>query len=148
MQLSPSYHQPSSPASSTAHKLTTALARVRAFLPLMAQANADLAARAATEGADSVVIDGQIARDAGEEKTNPEVATARGDADCESAGEGKEDKEEIEMDVGVGVFDVQGDIGGADVGPVVERDAAVWEGKVGEVKGQGKGEVEAKGAEA
>lgn len=122
----------------------------------MAQANADLAARAATEGADSVVIDGQLLRDAssGEAETQGEsTAPASGEDGAEEGEESdgvprdEEDRPEIEMDVGVGVFDVQGEVGGADVGPVVERDAAVWEGKQGEGEGEGKG-GEGKGAQA
>ncbi|WOO79448.1 uncharacterized protein LOC62_02G002969 [Vanrija pseudolonga] len=51
---------------------------------------------------------------------------ARAAADPSSVDIERADGEHVAMDVGLGVFDVQG-TPGAGLGPVVERDGAVWE---------------------
>jgi hypothetical protein len=84
--------------------LLSVLARARAFLPLMAASNADLLSRAAADPS-SVVIENP--------SSNPNSETGAGTGNI------------VAMDVGLGVFDVRGEVGG-DVGPVVERDAEVW----------------------
>lgn len=125
----------------------------------MAQANADLEARAEAEGRESVVIDAHLLRNVDEGEASEAGGAGGGanptgiskadesddiDSDDSASGDESDEEEEddddddemdtddarqgsreVEMDVGVGVFDVHGQVGG-DVGPVVERDPAVW----------------------
>lgn len=118
-------------------KLTTALARARAFLPLLAQSNAELLARA--DGGEDVGIDAALRREGGGEEGNAEEEEEHDDNDDEEDSDEDSDADDsseedhdatqdqtvVEMDVGLGVFDVNGQAAG-DVGPVVERDASVW----------------------
>ncbi|CAK9783710.1 hypothetical protein CC85DRAFT_328215 [Cutaneotrichosporon oleaginosum] len=109
-----------------------ALARARAFLPLMAASNAELAAR--KERGEDVAIDGRLRRDL--EAAGGERQDGEGEGEGEEGEENEENEEgdegrqgtHVEMDVGLGVFDVKGDVAG-DVGPVVEREAEVWTGQ-------------------
>jgi hypothetical protein len=93
----------------------------------MAASNAELAAR--QERGEDVVIDKRLERDL--EGKEREAEGQEGDEGQEGQDEGDESEDgnkngrQVEMDVGVGVFDVAGEVAG-DVGPVVERDAAVW----------------------
>ncbi|BEJ13157.1 hypothetical protein CspHIS471_0303310 [Cutaneotrichosporon sp. HIS471] len=105
-----------------------ALARARAFLPLLAASNADLVAR--KDKGEDVAIDAAL----GQAEDGPDGPQDE-DARREEEEGGEEGKTHVEMDVGVGVFDVNGEVKG-DLGPVVERDAGVWAGG----KGDGKGE--------
>ncbi|GMK58142.1 hypothetical protein CspeluHIS016_0501740 [Cutaneotrichosporon spelunceum] len=126
-----------------------ALARARAFLPLLAASNADLVARQAA--GEDVAIDAALggvgdtkgpgaarAKDKDEDEDEDEAGDDDEDGAGEEGGEKGEGEDKggqthVEMDVGVGVFDVKGSVVG-DVGPVVERDAAVWEGTAGKRK--------------
>lgn len=86
---------------------------------------------ARAEAGESVGIDGHLTKGKGKEEKDEESSSDSSDSEDssdEEEGDGAE-KKVVEMDVGLGVFDVKGEAKG-DLGPVVERDASVWaEGK-------------------